>query len=41
MRYVVKGDGRRVPFNSVIIYNAIKRSSDEVNADLLESELFN
>lgn len=41
MRYVVKRDGRRVPFNSVKIYNAIKRSSDEVNANLLESELFN
>lgn len=41
MRYVVKRDGRKVPFNSVKIYNAIKRSSDEVNSNLLESELFN
>lgn len=41
MRYVVKRDGRRVPFNSVKIYNAIKRSADEVNANLRESELFN
>lgn len=41
MRYVVKRDGRRVPFNSVKIYNAIKRSSDEVNSNLKESELFN
>ena len=41
MRYVVKRDGRRVPFNSVKIYNAIKRSADEVNVNLKESELFN
>ena len=41
MLYVVKRDGRRVPFNSIKIANAIKRSSEEIGFNLKESDFFN
>ncbi|OAA91692.1 anaerobic ribonucleoside triphosphate reductase [Clostridium coskatii] len=38
MLHVVKRDGRRVPFDSIKITNAIKGSCDEIGFDLKESE---
>ncbi|GAA0177983.1 anaerobic ribonucleoside triphosphate reductase [Clostridium sediminicola] len=37
MLYVVKRDGRKVPFHSVKITNAIKGAADEIGYDLKES----
>lgn len=39
MLYVVKRDGREVPFDSVKIANAIKRSGEEIGEKLRESEV--
>lgn len=39
MLYVVKRDGREVPFDSVKIANAIKRAGDEIGEKLKESEV--
>ncbi|KEH86996.1 ribonucleoside-triphosphate reductase [Clostridium novyi A str. BKT29909] len=39
MLYVVKRDGRRVPFDSINIKNAIKGSADEIAFALKESEI--
>lgn len=41
MLYVVKRDGRRAPFNSIKIANAIKRASEEIGFNLKESEFIN
>ena len=38
MLHVVKRDGRKVPFDSIKITNAIKGASDEIGFDLKESE---
>lgn len=38
MLYVVKRDGREVPFNSIKITNAVKSSAEEINFDLKESQ---
>lgn len=39
MLYVVKRDGREVPFDSVKIANAIKKSGEEIGERLRESEI--
>ncbi|MGG7059529.1 anaerobic ribonucleoside triphosphate reductase [Clostridium tertium] len=39
MLYVVKRDGREVPFDSVKIANAIKKSGEEIGEKLRESEV--
>ena len=41
MQYVVKRDGRKVPFNSVKIFSAIKRTTEEINGGLSEDEISN
>ena len=41
MLYVVKRDGREVPFDSVKIANAIKKAGDETGDKLKESEVLN